>query len=85
MECFHIRRKKKRKDGMYTIGKRKKSSCNDMMAQTVIFRNSKCTMGDQKMAARMEKSVFLVSLYLFNYSSNFKIVKSLTQLDKWAI
>jgi hypothetical protein len=31
----------------------------------------------QKKGARTEKSVLLISLYLWNYSSNFKILKSL--------
>jgi hypothetical protein len=41
-------------------------------------------MGDKKMAPGQKKSVLLISLYLWNYSSNFKILKSLTQLCKWA-
>ncbi len=38
----------------------------------------------KKRAPAREKCVLLISPYLWNYSSNFKIVKSLTQLCKWA-
>jgi hypothetical protein len=38
----------------------------------------------QKKGASKGKRVLLISPYLRNYSSNFKIVKSLTQLCKWA-
>ncbi len=39
---------------------------------------------DKKRAPGQKKSVLLISLYLWNYLSNFKIIKSLTQLCKWA-
>jgi hypothetical protein len=42
------------------------------------------TMGDEKRAPAREKIVLLFSLYILNYSSNFKLLKSLTQLGKWA-
>jgi hypothetical protein len=42
------------------------------------------TMGDKKRAPERKKSVLLISLHLWNYSSNFKNLKSLTQLCKWA-
>jgi hypothetical protein len=35
-------------------------------------------MGDKKRALAREKCVLLISPYLWNYSSNFKILKSLT-------
>jgi hypothetical protein len=38
----------------------------------------------KKRAPTREKCVLLISPYLWNYSSNFKILKSLTQLCKWA-
>jgi hypothetical protein len=41
-------------------------------------------MGDKKRAPARKKSVLLIGLYLCNYPSNFKILKSLTQLGKWA-
>jgi hypothetical protein len=38
----------------------------------------------KKRARARKKSVLLISLYLGNYSSNYEILKSLTQLCKWA-
>jgi hypothetical protein len=37
----------------------------------------------QKRAPARKKIVLLISLYLWNYSSDFRILKSLTQLCKW--
>jgi hypothetical protein len=39
---------------------------------------------EKKWVPARKKSVLLISLYLFNYSSNFEMLKSLTQLCNWA-
>jgi hypothetical protein len=41
-------------------------------------------MSDKNKGASQENSILLISIYLFNYSSNFKLLKSLTQLGKCA-